>query len=143
MNTLKTTVLMALLMGIMIAVGGAFGGRGGAMLMLIISLGFNFVTYWFSDSIVLKMYDAREVDRNSAPELYGLVERLAANAELPMPRVYIVNSGAPNAFATGRNPSHAAVAVTTGLMSTLDYEEIGGVLAHELSHVNLIQSNHL
>lgn len=135
MNTLKTTVLMALLMGIMIAVGGAFGGRGGAMLMLIISLGFNFVTYWFSDSIVLKMYDAREVDRNSAPELYGLVERLAANAELPMPRVYIVNSGAPNAFATGRNPSHAAVAVTTGLMSTLDYEEIGGVLAHELSHV--------
>lgn len=76
MNTLKTTVLMALLMGIMIAVGGAFGGRGGAMLMLIISLGFNFVTYWFSDSIVLKMYDAREVDGNSAPELYGLVERL-------------------------------------------------------------------
>lgn len=135
MNTLKTTVLMALLMGIMIAVGGAFGGRGGAMLMLIVSLGFNFVTYWFSDSIVLKMYDAREVDRNSAPELYGLVERLAANAELPMPRVYIVNSGAPNAFATGRNPSHAAVAVTTGLMNTLDYEEIGGVLAHELSHV--------
>ena len=105
------------------------------MLMLIISLGFNFVTYWFSDSIVLKMYDAREVDGNSAPELYGLVERLAANAELPMPRVYIVNSGAPNAFATGRNPSHAAVAVTTGLMNTLDYEEIGGVLAHELSHV--------
>ena len=135
MNTLKTTVLMALLMGIMIAVGGAFGGRGGAMLMLIISLGFNFITYWFSDSIVLKAYDAQEVDESSAPQLYHLVEKLAANADLPMPRVYIVNSGAPNAFATGRNPSHAAVAVTTGLMNTLDYEEIGGVLAHELSHV--------
>ena len=135
MNTLKTTVLMALLMGIMIAVGGAFGGRGGAMLMLIVSLGFNFITYWFSDSIVLKAYDAQEVDESSAPQLYHLVERLAANADLPMPRVYIVNSGAPNAFATGRNPSHAAVAVTTGLMNTLDYEEIGGVLAHELSHV--------
>lgn len=126
---------MALLMGIMIAVGGAFGGRGGAMLMLIISLGFNFITYWFSDSIVLKAYDAQEVDESSAPQLYHLVEKLAANADLPMPRVYIVNSGAPNAFATGRNPSHAAVAVTTGLMNTLDYEEIGGVLAHELSHV--------
>lgn len=135
MNTLKTTVLMALLMGIMIAVGGAFGGRGGAMLMLIVSLGFNFITYWFSDSIVLKAYDAQEVDASSAPQLYHLVEKLAANADLPMPRVYIVNSGAPNAFATGRNPSHAAVAVTTGLMNTLDYEEIGGVLAHELSHV--------
>ncbi len=135
MNTLKTTVLMALLMGIMIAVGGAFGGRGGAMLMLIFSLGFNFVTYWFSDTIVLKTYNAQEVDEQSAPQLYGLVERLAANAELPMPRVYIVNSGTPNAFATGRNPSHAAVAVTTGLMNALSYEEIGGVLAHELSHV--------
>ena len=135
MNTLKTTVLMALLMGIMIAVGGAFGGRGGAMLMLIFSLGFNFVTYWFSDTIVLKTYNAQEVDAQSAPQLYGLVERLAANAELPMPRVYIVNSGTPNAFATGRNPSHAAVAVTTGLMNALSYEEIGGVLAHELSHV--------
>lgn len=135
MNTLKTTVLMALLMGIMIAVGGAFGGRGGAMLMLIFSLGVNFVTYWFSDTIVLKTYNAQEVDAQSAPQLYGLVERLAANAELPMPRVYIVNSGTPNAFATGRNPSHAAVAVTTGLMNALSYEEIGGVLAHELSHV--------
>ena len=135
MNTLKTTVLMALLMGIMIAVGGAFGGRGGAMLMLIFSLGFNFVTYWFSDTIVLKTYNAQEVDAQSAPQLYRLVENLAANAELPMPRVYIVNSGTPNAFATGRNPSHAAVAVTTGLMNALSYEEIGGVLAHELSHV--------
>lgn len=105
------------------------------MLMLIFSLGVNFVTYWFSDTIVLKTYNAQEVDAQSAPQLYGLVERLAANAELPMPRVYIVNSGTPNAFATGRNPSHAAVAVTTGLMNALSYEEIGGVLAHELSHV--------
>jgi len=135
MNMLKTTVLMALLMGILIAVGGAFAGRSGAMLMLFISLAINFGTYWFSDSIVLKTYGAREVTEQDAPELYNLVANLAANAGLPMPKVCIINSGVPNAFATGRNPSHAAVAVTTGLMEVLDYEEIGGVLAHELSHV--------
>lgn len=135
MNTLKTTVLMALLMGILIAVGGAFAGRSGAMIMLFVSLMMNFVTYWFSDTIVLKTYNAREVTENDAPELYNLVRNLAANADLPMPKVCIINSGVPNAFATGRNPSHAAVAVTTGLMNTLDYDEIGGVLAHELSHV--------
>ena len=135
MNTLKTTVLMALLMGILIAVGGAFAGRSGAMIMLLLSLAMNFGTYWFSDTIVLKTYGAREVTADDAPELYNLVANLAANAELPMPKVCIINSGVPNAFATGRNPSHAAVAVTTGLMQALNYDEIAGVLAHELSHV--------
>ena len=135
MNTLKTTVLMALLMGILIAVGGAFAGRSGAMIMLLFSLAMNFGTYWFSDTIVLKTYGAREVTADDAPELYNLVANLAANAELPMPKVCIINSGVPNAFATGRNPSHAAVAVTTGLMQALNYDEIAGVLAHELSHV--------
>lgn len=135
MNTLKTTVLMALLMGILVAVGGAFAGQSGAMFMLMISLVMNFVTYWFSDTIVLKTYGAKEVTEQEAPQLYNLVARLAANANLPMPKVCIIESGVPNAFATGRNPSHAAVAVTTGIMQVLDYDEIAGVLAHELSHV--------
>ena len=135
MNTIKTTMLMALLMGILIAVGGAFAGRSGAMIMLVISLLMNFITYWFSDSMVLSAYGAKEVSEREAPELYRLVSNLAANANLPMPKVCIVNSGVPNAFATGRNPSHAAVAVTTGLMQTLNYDEIGGVLSHELAHI--------
>ena len=103
--------------------------------MLIIALGMNFFSYWFSDRMVLSMYNAQEVDRQGAPELYGLVENLAGRAGLPMPRVYIINEDAPNAFATGRNPSNAAVAVTTGLMRALDYNEISGVLGHELAHV--------
>ena len=135
MNTIKTTMLMALLMGILIAVGGAFAGRSGAMIMLVISLLMNFITYWFSDSMVLSAYGAKEVSEREAPELYRLVSDLAANANLPMPKVCIVNSGVPNAFATGRNPSHAAVAVTTGLMQALNYDEIGGVLSHELAHI--------
>ena len=135
MNTIKTTMLMALLLGILIAVGGAFAGRSGAMIMLVISLLMNFITYWFSDSMVLSAYGAKEVSEREAPELYRLVSNLAANANLPMPKVCIVNSGVPNAFATGRNPSHAAVAVTTGLMQALNYDEIGGVLSHELAHI--------
>ena len=135
MNTLKTTVLMALLMGIMIAIGSAFGGRHGAMLMLLISLGMNFFTYWFSDTMVLKMYGAREISQEEAPQLFNMVAGLAANAQLPMPKVCIVNSAIPNAFATGRNPSHAAVAVTTGIMNALSPQELSGVLAHELSHI--------
>ena len=103
--------------------------------MLIIAPGMNFFSYWFSDRMVLSLYNAQEVDRQSAPELYGLVEKLAGRAGLPMPRVYIINEDAPNAFATGRNPSNAAVAVTTGLMRALDYNEISGVLGHELAHV--------
>lgn len=135
MNTLKTTMLMALLMALMVALGGIFAGHTGMTVMLIIALGMNFFSYWFSDRMVLSMYNAQEVDRSSAPELYGLVEKLAGRAELPMPRVYIINEDAPNAFATGRNPSNAAVAVTTGLMRALDYNEISGVLGHELAHV--------
>ena len=135
MNSIKTTMLMALLMALMVALGGAFAGHTGMTVMLIIALGMNFFSYWFSDRMVLSMYNAQEVDRQSAPELYGLVEKLAGRAQLPMPRVYIINEDAPNAFATGRNPSNAAVAVTTGLMRALDYNEISGVLGHELAHV--------
>ena len=135
MNTIKTTILMALLTGLLVAVGGFFGGSHGAAIMLVISLGMNFFSYWFSDSIVLRAYDAREIDESQAPELYRLVQGLAANAELPMPKVCIIDTDIPNAFATGRNPSHAAVAVTTGIMRALQYEELGGVLAHELSHI--------
>ena len=126
---------MALLTGILVAVGGSVGGSEGAAIMLLISLGMNFFSYWFSDSIVLKTYGAREISSAEAPELYQLVEKLASNAGLPMPKVCIINSDVPNAFATGRNPSHAAVAVTTGIMRALDYNELSGVLAHELSHV--------
>ncbi len=135
MNTIKTTMLMALLMALMVALGGVFAGQRGMTVMLVIALGMNFFSYWFSDRMVLSMYNAQEVDRTNAPELYDLVEKLAGRAELPMPRVYIINEDAPNAFATGRNPSNAAVAVTTGLMRALDYNEIAGVLGHELAHV--------
>ncbi|WP_416196761.1 zinc metalloprotease HtpX [Selenomonas sp.] len=135
MNTLKTLILMALLTGIMVAVGGSFGGTSGATVMLIISLGMNLFSYWFSAPMVLRAYNAQEVTRAEAPELYGMVEQLAANAHLPMPKLCIINSDVPNAFATGRNPSHAAVAVTTGIMRVLDYNELSGVLGHELTHV--------
>lgn len=135
MNIFKTMLLMALLTGLMVAVGGAIDDTNGAMIMLVISIGMNFASYWFSDSIVLKSYDAREVTATDAPQLYKLVENLAQNAKLPMPRVYIIDTDVPNAFATGRNPDHAAVAVTTGLMNALDYNEISGVLGHELAHV--------
>ena len=135
MNTFKTMILMAALTGLLVACGGAFGGQHGAAIMLIISLGFNFFSYWFSDTMVLKAYGAREVSQHEAPELYALVSNLAHKADLPMPKVCIVESASPNAFATGRNPSHAAVAVTTGIMQALSMEELGGVLAHELSHI--------
>ena len=135
MNIFKTFVLMALMTGLMVAIGGAIGGHSFALIMLVISIGMNFCSYWFSDSIVLKMYDAREVSQADAPQLYNIVQTLAKNASLPMPRVYIIDTEVPNAFATGRNPDHAAVAVTTGIMKTLDYNEISGVLGHELAHV--------
>lgn len=135
MNIFKTTILMALLTGLMVAIGGAIEGSTGAMIMLVISLGMNFFSYWFSDSVVLKMYDAREISEHDAPQLFNIVKTLAQKAELPMPKVYIIHSDVPNAFATGRNPSHAAVAVTTGIMKALDYNEISGVLGHELAHI--------
>ena len=135
MNIFKTFVLMALLTGLMVAVGGLIGGSTWAMIMLVIAIGMNFFSYWFSDSIVLKSYNAREVSKSDAPQLYEIVSKLAQNADLPMPRVYVIDTDVPNAFATGRNPDHAAVAVTTGLMKALDYNEISGVLGHELAHV--------
>ncbi len=135
MNIFKTFVLMALMTGLMVAIGGVIGGHSFALIMLVISIGMNFFSYWFSDSIVLKMYDAREISQADAPQLYNIVQTLAKNASLPMPRVYIIDTEVPNAFATGRNPDHAAVAVTTGIMKALDYNEISGVLGHELAHV--------
>ncbi|MBQ4495380.1 MAG: zinc metalloprotease HtpX [Selenomonadaceae bacterium] len=135
MNIFKTFVLMALLTGLMVAIGGLVGDSTGAMIMLVIAIAMNFGSYWFSDSIVLKSYDAREVTEADAPQLYNIVANLAKKAELPMPRVYVIDSPVPNAFATGRNPDHAAVAVTTGIMQTLDANEISGVLGHELAHV--------
>ena len=135
MNTIKTTVLMALLMALLIAVGGLVGGQHGALLMFIFALFMNFFSYWFSDSIVLKMSGAHEVSEEDAPSLYKLVSDLVERADLPMPKIYVIDTDVPNAFATGRSPSHAAVAVTTGIMSALEYEELAGVLGHELTHV--------
>ncbi|MBE8950664.1 MAG: zinc metalloprotease HtpX [Quinella sp. 3Q1] len=135
MNIFKTFVLMALLTGLMVAIGGAVGDSTGAMIMLVVAIAMNFGSYWFSDSIVLKSYNAREVSEADAPQLYNIVKKLAQNADLPMPRVYVIDTEVPNAFATGRNPDHAAVAVTTGIMKALDYNEISGVLGHELAHV--------
>ena len=135
MNIFKTFILMALLTGLMVAIGGAVGDSTGAIIMLVIAIAMNFGGYWFSDSIVLKSYNAREVSAKDAPQLYGIVEKLAQNAKLPMPRVYVIDTDVPNAFATGRNPDNAAIAVTTGLMNALNYNEISGVLGHELAHV--------
>ena len=135
MNIFKTVILMALLTALLIGAGRIVGGESGMKIMFIISLAINFFSYWFSDSIVIASSGAKEVDANSAPQVYNLVEKLAKNADLPMPRVYIVASDVPNAFATGRNPEHAAVAVTTGIMKTLDYNEMAGVLGHELAHI--------
>ena len=135
MNNLKLVVLLALLTGLLITAGKAFGGTGGMMLMFVVSMGINFFSYWYSDKIVLKMYDAREVDIHTAPELVGMVANLARRAGMPMPRVYIIDTDAPNAFATGRDPEHAAVAVTSSLMRALTPQELEGVMAHELAHV--------
>lgn len=135
MNMVKTTALMALLMALLIAVGGLVGGQHGALIMFMVALAMNFFSYWFSDSIVLKMSGARQVNEEDAPSLYKLVSDLTERAELPMPKVYIIDTDVPNAFATGRNPDHAAVAVTTGIMGALEYEELAGVLGHELTHV--------
>ena len=135
MNNLKLVVLLALLTGLLITAGKAFGGTGGMMLMFVVSMGINFFSYWYSDKIVLKMYDAREVDIHTAPELVGMVANLARRAGMPMPRVYIIDTDAPNAFATGRDPEHAAVAVTSSLMRAFTPQEMEGVMAHELAHV--------
>ncbi|WP_109807983.1 zinc metalloprotease HtpX [Sphingosinithalassobacter portus] len=135
MNTLKTTMLLAALTALFLALGFTLGGRAGAMIALMIAVGMNFFTYWNADKIVLRMHHAREVDDASAPEFVGIVRALARRANLPMPRVYLVDEPHPNAFATGRDPQHAAVAATTGLLQMLDREEIAAVMAHELGHV--------
>jgi heat shock protein HtpX len=134
-NVFKTALLLAVLTAMLVLVGGAIGGRSGMMIAFILALVMNFASYWWSDKIVLAMYGAQEVTEAQAPELYNIVRRLATKAGTPMPKVYVVASEQPNAFATGRNPSHAAIAVTDGIMRILDREELEGVLAHEMSHV--------
>src|SRR5574343_104460 len=134
-NMMKTAILMAAITALFMAIGSMIGGRAGMMLALVVALGMNFFSYWFSDKMVLKMYNAREVDETSAPRFYFMVRELAERAQLPMPRVYLIDEAAPNAFATGRNPSHAAVAATTGILRVLSERELRGVMAHELAHV--------
>jgi heat shock protein HtpX len=134
-NLMKTAILMAAITALFMAIGSVMGGQTGMMLALAIAIAMNFFSYWFSDKMVLKMYNAREVDATTAPQFYRMVEELAQRAELPMPRVYIIDEQAPNAFATGRNPQHAAVAATTGIMRVLSERELRGVMAHELAHV--------
>jgi heat shock protein HtpX len=134
-NIFKTGLLLAVLTAMLVLIGGAIGGRQGMVVAFFFAVVMNFFSYWFSDKIVLAMYQAQPVDEAAAPRLYGIVRRLATRAGLPMPRVYIVPTDTPNAFATGRDPEHAVIAVTEGIMRILDEEELEGVLAHELSHV--------
>jgi heat shock protein HtpX len=135
MNTLKTVVLLTFLTVLLVFVGGAVGGRSGMIIAFGMALVMNFVSYWFSDKIVLSMYSAKPVTEAEAPELYGSVRRLSQKAGLPMPKVYIIPEQALNAFATGRNPEHGVVAVTEGILRALSREELEGVLAHELAHI--------
>ncbi len=134
-NLMKTAILMAAITALFMAIGSLMGGQTGMMLALAVAVAMNFFSYWFSDKMVLKMYNAREVDASSAPQFYRMVQELAQRAGLPMPRVYVIDEDAPNAFATGRNPEHAAVAATTGIMRVLSERELRGVMAHELAHV--------
>jgi heat shock protein HtpX len=135
MNRMKTVLLLATLTGLLLAIGNWFGGQGGMMIMFLVSMAMNFGSYWFSDKIVLNMYGAREVTARETPELYEIVVNLARKAKMPMPKVYMMDTDMPNAFATGRDPEHAAVAATTGIMRILNREELEGVMAHELAHV--------
>jgi len=135
MNGFRTTILLAALTALVVWIGQMVGGPNGAVLALVMAGAMNFFSYWFSDKIVLKMYGAQEISANDDPELYGIVRDLTARAGLPMPKVYIIPEETPNAFATGRNPEHAAVAVTQGIRRILDKRELAGVLGHELSHV--------
>jgi heat shock protein HtpX len=136
MNTIKTTLLLSGLTGILLIFGKALGGNAGMTIALMMAAVMNFGAYWFSDKIVLSMYKAEPVDQSHYSGLYQIVEDLALKANLPMPKVYIINDQTPNAFATGRNPANAAVAATTGILSILNKEELTGVMAHELTHVN-------
>jgi heat shock protein HtpX len=134
-NLMKTAILMAAITALFMAIGALIGGRAGMTFALLLALGMNFFSYWFSDKLVLRMYNAQEVDETSAPQFYRLVRDLAQRAQLPMPRVYLIQEDAPNAFATGRNPDNAAVAATTGILRVLSERELRGVMAHELAHV--------
>ncbi|WP_439485632.1 zinc metalloprotease HtpX [Blastomonas fulva] len=135
MNGMKTTMLLAALTALFMALGYTLGGSGGAVIALLLAAGMNLFTFWNADKIVLKMHNAVEIDAQSHPDFYNLVARLAERGGLPMPRVYVIDQAAPNAFATGRNPENAAVAATTGLLNMLSRDEIEGVMAHELAHV--------
>jgi heat shock protein HtpX len=135
MNVVRTAMLLAFMTALFMGIGLLIGGRGGMMIAFFIAAAMNFFSYWNADRMVLRMYNAQEVDERSAPEYYGIVRDLAANAGLPMPRVYVIDSPQPNAFATGRNPANAAVAASTGLLQALTYDEVAGVMAHELAHV--------
>ena len=135
MNMFRTAILMAFMTGLFIAIGYLIGGQQGMVIAFLFAAGTNLFAYWNSDRMVLRMYGAREADEQTAPELVQLVRRLSENAGIPMPKVYIAENPQPNAFATGRNPQHAAVCATTGLLERLSYEELAGVLAHELAHV--------
>jgi heat shock protein HtpX len=134
-NTIKTAVLLALLTGLFVAIGGLFGGQSGMVVAFALALVMNFVSYWFSDRIVLRLYGAQPLAEAQAPAVHATVRRLATRAGMPMPKLYLINSPTPNAFATGRSPAHAAVAVTEGILRIMSQEELEGVLAHELSHV--------
>ena len=134
-NLFKTAMLMAAITALFMVIGSFIGGKQGMLLALLFAVGMNFFSYWFSDKMVLRMYNAQEVDAQSAPQFYRMVQELAQRAQLPMPRVYVINEDAPNAFATGRDPEHAAVAATTGIMRVLTERELRGVMAHELTHV--------
>ncbi len=134
-NLLKTAVLMAAITALFMALGSFVGGQQGMLIALAVAVGLNFFSYWFSDKLVLKMYKAREVDATSAPQFHSMIAELAQKAALPMPRVYLIDEAAPNAFATGRDPEHAAVAATTGILQVLTDRELRGVMAHELTHV--------
>lgn len=134
-NWAKTFMLMAGFAGLFVLIGGAVGGQTGMLIALAIAVAMNFWAYWNSDKMVLRMYNAKQVDELSAPEYYKMVQELAQKAEMPMPKVYIIDEAAPNAFATGRNPNHAAVAATTGILRVLSARELRGVMAHELAHV--------
>jgi len=135
MNQFKTFLLMLVMTLLFVLVGSAVGGKNGVVYAFIFAVLMNFFAYWFSDKIVLRMYGAKEVSQGESPELYGIVAELTSKASLPMPKVYIMENDTPNAFATGRNPEHAAVAVTTGILKILSKEELMGVIGHELSHV--------
>ena len=135
MNYFKTGLLLAALTGLFMAIGAALGGQSGMVIAFLVALAMNAFSYWNADKMVLRMHGAREVDARSAPELYDMIAQLARNADLPMPKVYIIDNPQPNAFATGRNPENAAVAATTGILRTLSREELAGVMAHELAHV--------